>query len=217
MRSLKTLVHDWEAEGGLLSPNGKKADTVSDYKDITRVNYALAIIDSTLAAVCAIPEKYLHLDLSSSNVIWACREPATGRNGFAVISDFGSAVSVDEDGKFRPNYNLFSSKGFAAPEVYRRNCELDRKTDLFSVGMLLIYLCIGEDAFTRDFACVESKPSRWLKRDIGNIDLNIPRLFPEKLYEILELVEEYQQFEKHVTEVLEVKKGGAVKSGSSQR
>jgi len=26
----------------------------------------------------------------------------------------------------------------------------------------------------------------------------------EKLYEILELVEEYQQFEKHVTEVLEV-------------
>lgn len=185
MRSLKTLVHDWEAEGGLLSPNGKKADTVSDYKDITRVNYALAIIDSTLAAVCAIHEKYLHLDLSSSNVIWACREPATGRNGFAVISDFGSAASLDEDGKFRPNYNLFSSKGFAAPEVYRRNCELDRKTDLFSVGMLLIYLCIGEDAFTRDFACVESKPSRWLKRDIGNIDLNIPRLFPEKLYEIL--------------------------------
>ena len=160
----------------------KKWDDSHIYGDVIRVNYALAVIDSLLTALSAIHEKYLHLDLSSTNVIWACRELSTGRNGFAVISDFGSAATL-ENGKFKPNYNLFSSAGFAAPEIYNRNCTLTRKTDLYSVGMLLIYLCIGEKDFIKHFG--RMKRAVQLGRDIAGISLDIQENFGSHLYEIL--------------------------------
>lgn len=185
MLSIRTLVQGWETKGPI-SPSGKIWDKTPAHSDLFRVHYVLTIVDSLLPALSAIHETYLHLDLSSTNIIWACRELSTGSNGVAIISDFGSAAPLDGRGEFHPNYTLFTSNGFAAPEIYRRNHPLDRKTDLYSVGMLLIYLCIGEDRFARDFANGVGAKTPWqLARDIGNIDLDIPNFLGKGLFEIL--------------------------------
>ena len=171
MRSLKTLVDEWE-QNAPLPPSGKPRENDPIFNNMVRLNYALNIVDSLLSALSAVHEKYIHLDLSSSNVIWACREQ-TGRTGCAVITDFGSAAVLDENGQFRPNYKLFCSLGFAAPEVFDLQPVFTRKTDLYSVGMLLIYLCIGEKRFMNRFSRIK-RPGR-LGRYIASIDLQLPK------------------------------------------
>ncbi len=114
------------------------------FADLARAGYALRVVDSLLNAVDAVHQSgRLHLDLSASNVLWAGAQRDTGRGCAAFLTDFGSAVETVGH-VHRPSALLTYSPGYAAPEMRTLGAELTPATDLYSVGMLLFYLCCGE-------------------------------------------------------------------------
>lgn len=145
MRSLADLAALWK-KAPPLPPSGDPADRDPVFPDMVRVRYALRIIESLLSALKAVHDAgYLHLDISSRNVIWAGRDIGTGENCEAFLADFGSAAAMGA-GMYLPEFPLSYSPGFAAPEVRERYSRLTPATDLYPVGVLLFYLCVGERA-----------------------------------------------------------------------
>ncbi len=145
MRSLSDMVENWEkAQPAPVTGNSADRDPV--FTDMIRVRYALRIIESVLAALSGVHDNgYLHLDISSRNVIWAGRDVDTGENCEAFLADFGCSVEMDS-GEYHSEYQLSYSPGFAAPEVQRGCNRFTPATDLYSVGILLFYLCVGKNA-----------------------------------------------------------------------
>lgn len=185
MLSIELLTDRWEKIHPI--PDGEEnIDPVFD--DIPRLKYSLSVIESLLVALSVIHKNYLHLDLSVTNILWACSEIETGIGGHIIITDFGSSACLDINGVVRPNYSLYSSKGFAAPEMFDNPCVLTVKTDLFAVGMLLIYLCAGKDVFERQFNKLmqneKMRPDE-IERRLDNIFLKIPVDFHRDLNKIL--------------------------------
>lgn len=76
--------------------------------------------------------KMLHLDIKPANIF------ITDDNK-AVMIDFGAAREVlSKEGNFiRPMY----TPGFAAPEMYRRDCSMGPWTDIYAIGAC-IYACM---------------------------------------------------------------------------
>lgn len=177
MRSISSLVGLWE-ESAPVPQTGNSADRDPVFPDIVRIRYSLKVIESVLAALTSVHEKgYLHLDISSSNVIWAGKEIETGENCEAFLADFGCAVEMDS-GQFHPEYQLSYSPGFAAPEVQKGYCSLTPATDLYSVGILLFYLCVGKCALE-----ITHNRKRQIQRELSY--LAIPERFREELQRIL--------------------------------
>lgn len=177
MRSISSLVELWE-ESAPIPQTGNCADRDPVFPDMVRVRYSLKIIESVLAALTAVHEKgYLHLDISSSNVIWAGSEVETGENCEAFLADFGCSVELDS-GEYHPEYQLSYSPGFAAPEVQKGHCNLTPATDLYSVGMLLFYLCVGKSALE-----ITHNRKRQIQRELSY--LAIPERFRKELQQIL--------------------------------
>ena len=145
MRSLSDLVEIWKSQPPMpFTGNAMDRDPV--FQDTVRVRYALRIIESVLSALESVHENgYLHLDISNRNVIWAGRDVATGENCESFLADFGCSVKMDS-GEYHPEYQLSYSPGFAAPEVQKGCNRLTPATDLYAVGILLFYLCVGENA-----------------------------------------------------------------------
>lgn len=146
MRSLSDMVSIWERVKPM-PITGNRADQDPVFTDMIRVRYALRIIESVLVALSGVHDNgYLHLDISNRNVIWAGRDVDTGENCEAFLADFGCSVEMS-DGEYHPEYKLSYSPEFAAPEVQTGCSRLTPATDLYSVGILLFYLCVGEKAF----------------------------------------------------------------------
>ena len=146
MRSLSDLVENIWAKHEPIPVTGNTEDRDPVFTDLVRIRYSLRIIESVLAALESVHRNgYLHLDISSRNVIWAGRDIATGENCEAFLADFGCSVEMNS-GEYQPKYQLSYSPGFAAPEIQRNNGHLTPATDLYSVGILLFYLCVGESA-----------------------------------------------------------------------
>lgn len=78
-------------------------------------------------------------------MIWAGHDVETGEHCEAFLADFGCSVEMD-DGAYQSEYRLSYSPGFAAPEVNQIGSRLTPATDLYAVGVLLFYLCVGECA-----------------------------------------------------------------------
>lgn len=105
----------------------------------------------------------------------------------AFLADFGCSVRMDS-GEYHPEYQLSYSPGFAAPEVQRGcNC-LTPATDLYSVGILLFYLCVGENALeiTRNRKRQIQRESAYLSipkrilRDLQRIIINATGTMPDR-------------------------------------
>ena len=145
MVSVSDLVAGWsECPPIPYTGNLKDADPV--FTDLTRLKYSLRVIESVLSVLSTIHEHgYLHLDISSRNVLWADSDLITGRIGAAIITDYGCSVNLS-DGVYQPNYLLSYSPGFAAPEIQKGLNQLSPATDIYSVGMLLFFLCVGSSA-----------------------------------------------------------------------
>ena len=145
MVSVSDLVAGWsECPPIPYTGNLKDADPV--FTDLTRLKYSLRVIESVLSVLSTIHERgYLHLDLSSRNVLWADSDSTTGRIGAAIITDYGCSVNLS-DGVYQPNYLLSYSPGFAVPEIQKGLNQLSPATDIYSVGMLLFFLCVGSSA-----------------------------------------------------------------------
>ena len=145
MRSIYDLVGIWK-EKPPLPLTGKYVDRDPVFPDMVRIRYTLRIIESVLTALGKIHESgYLHLDITRYNIIWAGSDVETGENCEAFFADFGCAVKMNSR-EYYPECKLSYSPGFAAPEVQGKCSLLTPATDLYSVGILLFYLCVGENA-----------------------------------------------------------------------
>lgn len=145
MRSVFDLVESWESHPPVPF-TGDQVDRDPVFPDMVRVRYALQVVESVLVALSAVHNSgYLHLDISRHNVIWAGHDVETGEHCEAFLADFGCSVEMD-DGAYQSEYRLSYSPGFAAPEVNQIGSRLTPATDLYAVGVLLFYLCVGECA-----------------------------------------------------------------------
>ena len=177
MRSIANLVEHWN-EFAPLPFTGNHADRDPVFPDLVRVRYALRVIESVLSALKSVHDSgYLHLDISNSNIIWAGRDIETGENCEAFLADFGCSVEMNS-GEYHPEYQLSYSPGFAAPEVQRNSIRLTPATDLYSVGILLFYLCIGANALG-----ITHNRKRQIQRELAY--LSIPERFLTDLQRIL--------------------------------
>lgn len=117
------------------------------FTDLGRIHFALMAIGSLLAALSSVHEQgMLHLDISPSNVVWAGQNHSSPENGIAFLTDFGCSVYM-EDKAYPAECVLSYSKKYAAPEYGLKNGRLTEATDIYSVGRLLMFLCMGHRAF----------------------------------------------------------------------
>lgn len=118
------------------------------FTDNGRVQFALTAISSLLSAVSSIhAQNMLHLDISATNVVWAGHRSTTPENGAAFLTDFGCSVLMSENNTYPAEYVLSYSKAYAAPEYAIKGSNLTFATDIYSVGQLLRFLCLGQRAF----------------------------------------------------------------------
>lgn len=125
------------------------------FTDNGRVQFALTAISSLLSAVSSIhAQNMLHLDISSTNVVWAGHRRTTPENGAAFLTDFGCSVLMSENKAYPSEYVLSYSKAYAAPEYAIKGSNLTSATDIYSVGQLLTFLCLGQRAFYKHSSLV---------------------------------------------------------------
>ena len=145
MISLGDLLESWKSIDPL-PYSGVLGDKDPFFIDLVRVGYALRVVESLLAVLTTIHSQgFLHLDLNKNNVIWAGLDRQTGRNCAAFVSDYGSSVKMTNGScpaYLCPSYSV----GFSAPEVFSHRGELTPSTDLYSVAMIMFYLCCGDAA-----------------------------------------------------------------------
>lgn len=117
------------------------------FTDLGRIHFALMAISSLLTALSSVHEQeMLHLDISPSNVVWAGQNHSSPENGVAFLTDFGCSVYM-EDKAYPAECVLSYSQKYAAPEYGLKNGLLTEATDVYSVGRLLMFLCMGQRAF----------------------------------------------------------------------
>lgn len=130
------IIYDIEddEDGSYIVEQYLEGDTLKDYvqgKDHISegiiIHFALQLC-GLIHYLHSIPRPVLYLDLKPENII------ITG-NTLKLI-DFGSAIFSDEAGE-RMDY--FGTKGFAAPEMYRRG-KIDERCDVYGIGMLLYFM-----------------------------------------------------------------------------
>lgn len=167
------LVKEWEK---------KNPDTNNEqFQDLGRILYALTIIESLLDVLSTFHKMgYLHLDISANNVLWACKNRDDGRNGIVKLTDFGCSEKIQEE-FFYPKEKLAYSREYSAPEVKNVECGVSVKTDLFSVGALLYFMCIGK-CVTRDWRLLPFR-RKDIVRDVEALEL--PSDIKEELIHII--------------------------------
>ena len=118
------------------------------FTDLGRVQFSLTAISSLLSAISSIhAQDMLHLDISATNVVWAGHSRTTPENGSAFLTDFGCSVLMAENEPYPAEYVLSYSKAYAAPEFALKDGRLTFATDIYSVGRLITFLCLGQRAF----------------------------------------------------------------------
>jgi serine/threonine protein kinase len=82
-------------------------------------------------------EGIIHRDLKPSNIL-------VNRDGHALIGDFGTSRSVDDASTFTDGAGTLH---YTAPELYEEGAACTTKCDLFSFGLVLYELLVGEPVF----------------------------------------------------------------------
>jgi serine/threonine protein kinase len=113
------------------------------------LSIALAIVHGTAAALDYAHEKgVVHRDISSSNIL-------VSYDGAVKLVDFGIARATSSDHKTRTG-TLKGKIPYMSPEQCRGH-QVDRRSDLFSLGTVLYELTVGRRPFRgdTDFAMME--------------------------------------------------------------
>ena len=95
------------------------------------VHYAILLCD-VIGYLHKVSRPILYLDLKPENIIIMDRS--------LKLIDFGSAIYQDE---MSENQKFCGTKGYAAPELYRRK-GVDDRCDVYGIGMLLYYMATGK-------------------------------------------------------------------------
>ncbi|KAK2865022.1 hypothetical protein FQN49_003985 [Arthroderma sp. PD_2] len=133
---------------------------------------------------------YIHRDLKPSN----CLLHETGRERRVLVSDFGE---VQFENTVRNSTGTTGTISFCAPEVLRRVSpggpfgNFSFKSDVFSLGMILYFLCFGQlpyrnadvvDEDKEDLDLLRAEISRWAGFDDAR---RMRPELPDKLYSFL--------------------------------
>ncbi len=87
------------------------------------------------------PDLFIHRDVKPANIICGPR---------FVLVDPGIAFAIDEEDITRPGYRPPGTSGYMSPEqcdYFRRRVDLDGRSDVFSLGLTLVYALTGEHAY----------------------------------------------------------------------
>lgn len=150
------------------------------------VTQAFQIIKQLLFAVKEVHEAgFLHLDIQDGNVF--IKGNLSKDDNFVSLVDFGSSRQILEDGLCDTISDrvLFSTDGFAAPEIANGNdgtLRLGIEADLYSIGYLLLLMLTGKRYSQRELTSVNISlylPKRKLKK------LNCPPHMADKVHQII--------------------------------
>ena len=99
---------------------------------------------------------FLHLDVKPDNFLFVDKQRTN-----LVLGDFGLAVAIDANGKGQ--CSQARTKKYAAPEIYShiegQLIDVDDKSDFYSLGISLMRIWMGQEAFDKIF---EGKNERQL-------------------------------------------------------
>jgi serine/threonine-protein kinase len=127
---------------------------------------------------------YVHRDVKTSNIL-------LGTMGRAVLFDFGTVYDID--GLTNEGPGIYGTPAFLAPEQIRAEAEPDRRSDLYSLGIVLYLMVAGRRPFygSREEvleAHLDQEPPPpsefgWVSPELERIILKALAKKPEERYE----------------------------------
>jgi len=156
------------------------------HKDDLDVNTAASILVRILKGLHALHNAgIVHRDLKPSNIYLSS-------DGSDVrIADLGIASDVGAD------ETLTATPKYIAPEIYQTGGEVDRRSDLYSLGVLAYEMFLGRERFEQAFAEIfntesdKTRNARWLNwhldanRSVPPLKQLLPEI-PQKYSDIVE-------------------------------
>lgn len=135
------IIYDIEEneEGSYIVEQYLEGNTLRDYvklkgplSEADIIDFGIQLCD-VIHYLHTIDRPILYLDLKPENLI-------VTENGIKLI-DFGSAVFCDQ---IKEDKLYSGTKGYAAPELYRRD-RIDERCDVYGIGMLLFFMVAGKE------------------------------------------------------------------------
>ena len=136
-----------------------------------------------LAYLHSLPDPIVHRDVSSANVLLNAKQ-----NGWcAKLSDFGSANFLAKLGTIAPGAVIYS-----APEALHPR-QQSPKMDVYSFGVLLFEMCVGELIDQHNLQSTRSAVANWTnqeKKFLGEFALRCTETNPDKRPNMADFVEQ---------------------------
>ncbi|MAF66390.1 MAG: hypothetical protein CMJ84_12125 [Planctomycetes bacterium] len=131
-----TMVVDFEVHEEQASPPATSSPTPTGPQNRSDVMQAVLLVEQTARALHAVHEAgVIHRDVKPGNVM-------VTPSGEAVVMDFGLARDERSDLEtLTRTGDLFGTPAYMSPEQLRSQKELDRRTDVWSLGVVL-YECL---------------------------------------------------------------------------
>src|SRR5579871_3304371 len=128
---------------------GRPLDRVLEDERALPVDRALAIMEPLARAVACVHEAgIIHRDLKPANVF-------LDESGGPVLIDFGLARALDDADNLTRTGAAVGTPSYMSPEQVRGiRSEVDERTDVWALGVLLFEMVSGERPFTGDNAPV---------------------------------------------------------------
>lgn len=134
--------------------------------------FAMNIIEQVAKALQALHKrKILHRDIKPANILF--RE-----DGTVVLSDFGIAKNLQDDLEMTQTGFTVGSPAYSSPEQ-TQNQQLDERSDIYSLGVVLVELLLGYNPFKGD---------SYAETAINHIQMERP-ILPEHLCQYQYLVD----------------------------
>jgi serine/threonine-protein kinase len=122
---------------------GESLDKVLERRGRLSWQEAIEIAKQVCAALQHVHDKgILHRDLKPSNIMIT-------RDGVAKLTDFGIAKDLDRTALTSANYTV-GTAAYMSPEQCRGESDIDHRTDLYSLGVMLFELIAGRRPFEAD-------------------------------------------------------------------